>query len=207
MVGKAGEHAVAAQLLVRGVHILFPASDYGVDIQAENGCRIQVKSAHLVCTEKALAVRGEGTYSFVLRRRKRMAVSDTRNIMRDLPPLSESCDVLALWGIEQNRFWIVPSTVADKTQLLCLGREQPRRFVGSVDDVREMVKLGYKHHEIAKKYNVGRELITMLLNRDGFESQDMTATQVARQCENAWENITNFRVAAALAVNQDQGVS
>ena len=196
LTGKAGEHAVAAQLMVRGVGVLFPASDYGVDLQTANGCRIQVKSAHMACTEKMLQARGEGSYSFPLKRSKRMMTSDTKNELRQLPPFSETCDILALWGIEQNRFWIVPASVVDDCQLLCLGREQPRRFVGSIEDVREMLRLGYKHHEIAKKYNVERSLISTLLNREGFEAQEMSATQIARSCENAWESIIDFKVAS-----------
>jgi ribosomal protein L13 len=45
--GKAGEHSVAAQLLLRGHNPFFPAVDIGADLVIESGIKIQVKTAHL----------------------------------------------------------------------------------------------------------------------------------------------------------------
>lgn len=192
MTGKAGEYAVAAQLILRGVEIYFPCTDFGVDILTDSGCRIQVKTSHLVCTPKMIEKRGEGQYSYPLRRMRRLPVSDNKSKMVPLAPLSAICDFLVLWGIDQNRFWIVPSKVADKTQVLILGAPQPRKFVGSMEDVRQMVKLGYTHQQIANHYNVCRESITVFLNRKDFEGREPDGTMLARQCENAWESIVDF---------------
>jgi hypothetical protein len=46
MLGAAGVHRVASELLFRGYHVLFPASDQGVDLFTEEGHGIQVKTAH-----------------------------------------------------------------------------------------------------------------------------------------------------------------
>jgi hypothetical protein len=83
--------------------------------------------------------------------------------------------------------------VADKSSCLILGRPQPRKFVGSMEDVRQMVKLGYTHQQIANHYGVARTSITIFLNRENFESQEADGTMIARQCENAWENIIDFK--------------
>lgn len=71
-------------------------------------------------------------------------------------------------------------------------RYKPARFVGNIADLQEMVKLGYTHKEIAGKYGMDRASITMLLNREGFESQEASVVSQVRNCENAWDNIINF---------------
>jgi hypothetical protein len=191
-VGKAGEHAVASQLLLRGADVYFPSYDYGVDLLTSNGCRIQVKSAHLNASAKMIDVHGEGTYSFGMTRTKRLAVSRDRAELRKKLKPSEFCDVVVFWGIDQNRFWIIPASLADGTQCFNLGRAITPRFVGNIADVREMLALGYTHDKIATHYGVARTLITQILHRPGFISQDASATAKARACENAWETILNF---------------
>ncbi len=195
MTGKAGEYAVAAQLLIRGVKVHFPASDYGVDLLANETCRIQVKSAHISTSEKMVAQHGEGAYLFPLKRYKRMATSNDKSVRREIPKFVEFCDFVVFWGIEQNRFWIVPAWLCDQRQLFALGRTNPPRFVGNIADVLEMVKLGYTHAEIAKKYGIDRASLTMLINRPGFDSQEASVVSLVRNCENAWENIINFEPA------------
>ena len=44
LVGKAGEDAVATQLLLRGIVPSWPSADIGFDLIAPNGCRIQIES-------------------------------------------------------------------------------------------------------------------------------------------------------------------
>lgn len=54
-VGRAGEYAIAAQLLLRDSFVAWPAVDEGYDLLGPSGCRVQVKSAHLSLT---LSLRG-----------------------------------------------------------------------------------------------------------------------------------------------------
>lgn len=193
MVGKAGEYAVAAQLMMRDVRVYFPASDYGVDLLTQEGCRIQVKSAHVSATEKMIAQHGEGAYIFPLPKHKRVAVSDSRSVRRSKPSFVVTCDFVVFWGIEQNRFWIVPAAVCDQSYLFALGRTSSKtKFVGKIEDLREMLSLGYTQTEIARKYGMHRASISALLSREGFYGQKADVVASARACENDWDAIVNF---------------
>lgn len=192
LTGKAGEHAVAAQLLIRGVRVYFPAADYGVDLIANDKCRIQVKSAHISTTPRMVKQHGDTAYVFPLPKSRR--VISKGSIIRTEPKetFTESYDVLVLWGIEQNRFWVVPASLAQQRQLFVVGRSNPPRFVGNIEDLKEMQRLGYTHEQIAKQYGMHRASISLILNREGFESQEASVVSQVRNCENAWENIINF---------------
>lgn len=198
MTGKAGEYAVAAQLILRGVDVYVPLSDYGVDLLTGNGCRVQVKSSHMSTTPKMVAEHGPTAYLFPLHRTRSVVSRGKTSARKNLPLLSDSCDVLVLWGINESRFWVVPSNIANETQLLVMGRENRRSFEGNIADVKEMLKLGYKHREIAEKYGVDRTLIYNLLSTDGFQSKGPSASKRARACEGAWENIIEFKRESAL---------
>lgn len=191
MTGKAGECAVASQLFLRGLPITFAVVDMGVDLFAHNGCRIQVKCAHVLSTPKAIAKHGEGSYFFPMPKSKRRAVSDLK--VRVIPKASFAsvCDVVVFWGIEQNRFWVVPSAICDKVQAFVLGPNDRKRFSGSIEELRELSKLGYSHDEIAVQMNCCRWTITHALGKE-IDFQEASAVSVARTCEGAWENILNF---------------
>src|SRR5258708_36336074 len=62
LIGKAGEFSVASQLFMRGMNVFLPAVDNGVDLMAENGCRIQVKTARLSCSPYAVKHNLDGVY-------------------------------------------------------------------------------------------------------------------------------------------------
>src|SRR5258708_5833761 len=106
--GKAGEYIVAAQLLLREVNVWMPAYDDGVDLIAENGCRIQVKTAHVTAGGDRYT---RGIYFYPLAQDRRMAVSKERVEIRPRAPFHEFCDVVIFYGVDENRFWIVPSKI------------------------------------------------------------------------------------------------
>lgn len=192
MIGKAGEYSVAAQLIIRGAEIYFPASDRGVDIMTSRGCRIQVKSAHISSSPKMVKQHGEGAYLFPLHQTRRHPISDSRIRIVKRPRPSEYCDVMVFWGIEQNRFWIVPSVLCDSAYLFCLGKRNPSRYVGSEAELREMVSLGYTHDEIAKQIGVSRCRVTVMLNHPETIAESPSAVSLVRNCEGAWDHILAF---------------
>lgn len=121
--GQAGVYAVAAQLLLRGINPSFPAVDRGADIISDWGTRLQVKSGHrwyeawggsyAFCLDSGQTIYtyGEG-YKKGKRTHKRM--------------FSEECDFFVMWGIEDNRFWVVPSMLLDgKTTVVMVGKDTP----------------------------------------------------------------------------------
>jgi hypothetical protein len=191
MTGKAGEHAVASQLFLRGMPVMFPGLDLGVDLVAHNGCRIQVKSAHLCATEKMLEQYGRGSYFFPLLREKRRAVTNSVSRMVPRTPFEDACDIVVLWGIEENKFWVVPSSLAGRSTGLCLGDNDPGRFVGSVSDIKKLKEQGCGVTEIARRYGIDRTTVHNLL-KSTKEFQGPSITSQVRQCENAWDHILNF---------------
>ena len=199
LTGKAGEHAVAAQLMIRGVQVWFPACDYGVDLMTGSGCRIQVKSAHFSSSPRMVKQHGEAAYVFPLPHTKRLALTNDKSEIRQRPPMSSVCDIVVFWGIDQNRFWISPSYLCDDRQVYVLGRKNPPRFVGSIQDLEEMKRLGYSRAEIARKYNIDACSIGMIMNRPGFEKQNPSGVSLVRECENAWDYIVNFEKGQAQA--------
>jgi hypothetical protein len=97
LIGEAGKHRVAAELLLRGINVYFPAADSGVDLYTDNGLAIQVKAATKNC---------KGSYYFSFKswhRRKGTA--------KQLPRLHGSVTHAVLWGITDDVFWVVPSAV------------------------------------------------------------------------------------------------
>lgn len=196
LIGKAGEYAVATQLMIRDVVPFFPAVDRGVDLMAENGCRIQVKSAHRCSTPVTLRKNLEGVYRFSFKRGVHRASSERGAIksVRFIPArkLSEYCDVVALWGIDQNRFWVVPSKLLDGIQGIDLGQYRERAFSKDVAEMREMVKLGYSQKEIGEHFGISDGAVCVRLKRAGTEVNVTKQTAAIRACENAWEHIINF---------------
>ncbi|SRR6266481_1497961 len=103
--GQAGVWAVAAQLAIRGHIPIFPGVDYGWDLMIENGLRLQIKTARLNGqTKRGVLYPG---YSFNLRKTSISSIKRMSSIARDWTKVA---DFFVLWGIDENRFWIVPTT-------------------------------------------------------------------------------------------------
>lgn len=93
LLGQAGVHAVASQLALRGIACSFPNVDFGVDLILESGLRVQVKVANV--TYPKTANYPDGAYCFNLRRK----TGGYHGI----------ADFFILWGINENRFFVVPT--------------------------------------------------------------------------------------------------
>lgn len=204
--GRAGEHAVAAQIMLRGMAVLWPSLDIGYDLMADNGCRVQVKTAHVSLTEKMRGHHGEGAYVFPLPRTKRIPITDSKVVLKARPKFAEICDVVAFWGVEGNRFWVVPSLLCDKVQAFVLGVTGRKQFSGSIEALREMEKLGYTRKEIAAEFGCSTTVVGFLMNSDR-SFQDPSGVSLARACENAWEHILDFSRSPSAASEQPQPIS
>ncbi len=191
MVGRAGEYMVAANILLRGGCVAWPATDDGYDLIGPNGCRVQVKSAHIRATPSIANAYPEGVYSFTLIRSSGTRKSARRKF--ETSKFSERCDVVVLWGIEQNRFWVTPAHVVDNVYGLYLGPNSDRAFEKDVPKMLEMLKEGMTQGEIGRRFGVCASSISTRLSRAGTPMHSMTASHKVRQCENAWEYITEFK--------------
>lgn len=170
--GKAGEYIVAGQLMLRGEKILWPSVDVGYDLMTREGCRIQVKTSHLYAAKET------PRYFFPLK--------DKRNLF------SAVCDYVVFYGIEQNKFWIVPASLVDSCTGVELGYEPSlRRFTGSIKDMREMISLGFSRGKVAKHYGIARTSLQQFLD-SGKDFVDETVVSKMRACEGRWEYILDF---------------
>ena len=110
-IGQAGVYAASSQLLLAGNNILFPSVDEGYDLMLENGLRIQVKAARLIFQNAPMYK--EGVYSFNLRRDfwdpeiKRISTTKFRTY-------KDIADFFVLWGIDEDRFWIIPTSIKNQ---------------------------------------------------------------------------------------------
>lgn len=105
--GQAAVYQVASQLMIRGINVSFPALDEGVDLHLDNGLRVQIKSAKI--TYKNEGYQRSGAYGFGLRRGA--WDSTTKSYKRtNFRSYSEVADFFVLWGIDENRFFIVPTS-------------------------------------------------------------------------------------------------
>lgn len=93
---------MASKLALHGLVPMFPGVDHGYDIGLENGIRIQVKSSKL----KFHLSYPEGTYCFDCRK---FNWSSPEQRVRATRRYQFKADFFAFWGIDENRFWIIPT--------------------------------------------------------------------------------------------------
>jgi hypothetical protein len=127
-IGQAGVYRVAAELLLRRVACSLPIVDTGVDIQLATGVRLQVKSARLHATrnkDKNFPSMGPG-YRFTLSMRYQRPLQRTASLrtMEERGYIrrrySDLADYLVFWGVDEDRFWIVPARLCDDRRCLVI---------------------------------------------------------------------------------------
>jgi hypothetical protein len=185
--GQAGVHRVASELLLRGINPTFPAVDIGGDLLIDHGVRVQVKSAHLV-TRKVGKVEVTA-YWFKLSTK---AVVRKKTIKLVPRIFSDECEFVILWGIEQNRFWIVPSPVLDGRQLVVVDLD-----AGWISSDLEALRLaredGLSYREMAKKFDLSHKTIWRRLNLSSTpKGQWGSLVQAVRETENRWDLIPSY---------------
>jgi len=122
--GQAGTHRVLAELLKREVNAYLPVVDVGVDILTVRGVRIQVKSARLR-TQKAKDPSNRGPAYFYVPGVKYHGSPTAKHRRHTLRKFVDEVDFVVFWGADEDRFWVVPATLADCLQCLIL---HPKRY-------------------------------------------------------------------------------
>lgn len=130
LIGQSGVWAVASQLGLRGHNCLFPTVDNGYDLMIENGLKLQIKSRYLIGRDcKAYP---HWMYSFDLRR----SIWDSKlGRVKGFSSYSQIADFFVLWGIDENRFWIVPSSLDQSS--VNIGSRLSNQNRGTQHDCRE----------------------------------------------------------------------
>ena len=135
--GQAGVHRVCAELLLREIPCYVPLVDIGVDVQLGDGRRLQVKATRL----RGVRNRGQNPTAPSLGPAYRFSMSrqftcnynqgswrrNTTSRPFILRKYSDETDFVVLWGVDEDRFWVVPASIFDHRQGLVLypGRRVP----------------------------------------------------------------------------------
>jgi len=181
--GQAGVYSVAAQLLLRGIVPSFPAVDIGADLYTEMGTRIQVKCG---------GVKYRGSYNFCL---VHGPSSNKRGyIDRIADGFHLDADFHIFWGIDDNRFWVVPSGFLEgKTAVVMPPRES---VYLRVDEAAIMADygLGMKQSDIARKYGLSKHQICDVVNakRSAGLAERISFTRQLLDYEDRWDLITGY---------------
>jgi len=153
--GQAGVYRIASLLCMRGLNPYFPAVDVGADLIVDS-CKIQVKCAHL----RLNSVYPNGAYWFKL---SFPTVKQGKRVWKNRA-FSDSCDFVVFWGIEHDKFWIVPSSKLDTKQCLTLC---PDRVKPSIVD------------NLENRWDLIDEFLTPTINTDSATVIDIKEKQHA----------------------------
>lgn len=182
-IGKAGEHAVASQLLLREVPVQFPVVDVGVDLfaGAKATVRIQVKSVH------SRRNRRDG-YCFTLASRVRL--NGEKNYRLKVKDWTKEADFLVLWGIEENRFWVLPTRLlaGKKVQGLLVGSTGHRK---QVDHARilSLYATGMTQSAVAREMGLSAMCVSECVRGKTYGTYADQACVDADKYLNAWHEI------------------
>jgi hypothetical protein len=196
--GQAGVYTVAAQLILRSINPSFPAIDRGADIITDWGTRIQVKSGFLR--------RGAygGSYHFCLDSGQTLYTSGQgykKSARTHSRKFSDECDFFVMWGIEGNRFWIIPAVVLDyKTTVVMVGADTPL-LRADLDAIRKDRANGMTFKEIEQKHKVGQRIIYSALKGDGYNTERRYA--MCRELL-SYENCWNLLIANEQLLSQGE---
>lgn len=158
LIGLAGVHAVASQLALHGHNPCLPGVDYGFDLMLDSGIRIQVKASSLYMTHPAYPT---GAYRFSIRENLTVKAGQQvrgRRLKRDWKNL---CDYFIFWGINENRFFIMPCEFV-RGNTFYIRRESPAR-VSNKAAARSWKKEGRSTGWIAEQLGISLKECRWLL--------------------------------------------
>lgn len=201
--GRAAEHRVAAEVLLRGHIPAFPEVDFGFDMVLDNTLRIQVKSARLQKHPQYPL----GVYRFSFRRDmvgksvgpegKKQYRKYLRSEPRDYKKVA---DFFVLWGIDEDRFWIIPCS--NKPRDLFIFTKDAVKQTPWLDyvKIKTMRDSGMNNCQIGREFNVSHTTIRLAFTRGISKFNDKTGLRFAMTCENRWDLLdVNKAVEATLS--------
>lgn len=158
---------------------MFPSVDHGYDLEVEGGVRIQVKSAHLSFNRPYKY----GAYMFRLRQ-------SVYGRYDRKPVFSDKNHFVVLWGIEENRFWIVPAHLLDGKGGVGVGPKVSYVSV-NIEDARTMIESGSPIEDVAAKYECSVATIKRRLK--GLYTKTSRGFCIElRSFEDKWNQIPDF---------------
>jgi hypothetical protein len=187
--GQAGVYTVAGQLLLRGINPGFPAVDCGADIITDWGTRIQVK-----CAYRHASMWG-GSYHFALSSGLTMYTAGNgykKGPLSEKGPriFSNECDFFVLWGINDNRFWILPAAMLDgKSGVVMVGPETPWLRLNQAAIVADF-HAGMSQRDIAEKHGICQKTVLRAIHGKIVRTDaDTDFNKALLSHENRWDLI------------------
>ncbi len=184
LTGQAGVWQVASQLALRGLNPYFPGVDLGCDLLVEGRIRLQVKAASL---RKHARVYPDGAYHFKFW--QAAIVTGAKNIRRrGQRDYSAVADFIVLWGVDENRFWIVPASLLARTSGLVVG---PRGFYQRQDfaEAKTLRAAGLSQQEIATRLGISQVAVSYQLRGGRVKQPKQTVAAQVRGLEDRWDLI------------------
>lgn len=172
--------------MFRGVRVSLPcADDHGVDLYA-GSVRVQVKSAYF----RKDKVYPTGAYWFKL---THGAIVTGNNTIRKRGgrQFSAQCDFVVFMGIDEQRFWVVPSALLDRSTLvtLMLGPEGFHKR-GEFRETKDLRAQGFTLDAIAEQLGISQVAVSYRLRGGDAKKPRETMSSRVRALENRWDLIT-----------------
>lgn len=113
-IGEQGVALVIAELLGRDIIPYRPVvDDHGVDLMLGDGKRLQVKAANLSLVWNRRGPSERKAYQFSLQKRGDMDTLRNDGVSYAYRDIAENADFLILVGIDEKRFWVIPSAAVN----------------------------------------------------------------------------------------------
>lgn len=190
---------MASQLLLRGYNPAVPTCDVGADLVLD-GVRIQVKASRM--SRRSMKVYPNGAYFFrickMIKGRNRTFSFVRRNLI-------EECDLVVFWGVDENRFWIVPSNVIDGVQSIILGPSIQHKDV-DLEELASLRAAGNTRAQVAEAFGVSAETISRRV-RTGQRESKYPRCRVVRSFENRWDLFAEKLAALAEPLSSTDNVT
>ena len=190
--GQAGVHRVMSELILRGHVPWTPAYDSaGVDLIVDGSVRLQVKTTMRALPERKYNGRTWVAGALVF------SVGHThyeKGRLKTIPRVfSKQCDLVVLWAIEPNRFWIVPAHILDGRHSFSIAPNQ-RVLEFDTEKAMNLRKQGWTFRAIGELLGVPEHTIKRRLYRspDDMNIKRSMPSMEFRKCEGRWDLIAEY---------------
>lgn len=174
---------VASELMRRGLGVALPLIDLGYDLLLEHGVRIQVRSCH-----RRVLGHGKMLNYFLLPTVRRVANSQSYKNFYDRKP-SDEYDFCVAWGVDEDRFWVIPAILLDGKRSVSLGPECCFKDA-NLDQMEALRAQGKTYDQIAKETGFSQCKVWSVMTGKRTGDSRYPDTQRIRDCENRWDYIT-----------------
>ena len=181
LLGQAGVFRVAAELMFRGLHVLIPAVDVGVDLYIEGGTRIQVKTSRFVYPNGKVQFRLSTGYN----------TTSTGRVKLGARIFSDYCDFVVLFNATLNRFWIVPAELLNGMKSCSAGGGKVTLLSSSDrDTILSRRENGETWASIADSYGVSMGSIRQIVGSPCYGQRSTrlrrSVSEIINQHEDNW---------------------